>query len=116
MGEEFVAARGELGLGPPAVFGEAGFRWQCGGAAVGCGVGGVGEVDAFAAVVVVSAAVEAGFAVPEVGSDVVDEDPGFFGEFAAGGLGQGFIGSAPPSPGSSHRWWVELVGVEGVDE
>jgi hypothetical protein len=53
----------------------------------GCGAGDAGEVDALAAVVVLALVAEAGLAVPEVGSEVGDEDAGLFGEFAAGGVG-----------------------------
>jgi hypothetical protein len=53
------------------------------GAQGGCGVSDAGEVDGLAAVVVLASVVEAGLAVPQVGSEVVNDDAGFFGEFAA---------------------------------
>jgi hypothetical protein len=50
-------------------------------------VGDAGEVDGFVAVVFLASVAEAGVAVLEVGSEVVEEDAGFLGEFAAGGVG-----------------------------
>ncbi len=56
------------------------------------GVGDAGEVDGLAAVVFAASVAEAGLTVPEVGSEVVDEDAGFLGEFAAGSVGQRLAG------------------------
>jgi hypothetical protein len=66
-------------------------------------------------VVFLASVVEAGLAVPEVGSEVVEEDAGLFGEFAAGGVGEGFAGVSAAA-GQLPPVVIGLVGVFGVDE
>jgi hypothetical protein len=53
----------------------------------GRGLGDAGEVDGLATVVFLTPVAEAGLAVPEVGSELIEEDARFLGEFAAGGVG-----------------------------
>jgi hypothetical protein len=109
--EEFVAAGYEFGVGPPAVLDEAGLLvGGVLGPQDGRGVGDTGEIDALASVMITTAVVEAGLAVPEVRSDVVKKDAGLLGELATGGIGKASPGLAPP-PGSSHQWWSGSSGL-----
>lgn len=88
--EEFVCAGRDFGFAPPMVTEES--RFLVGGvpgSQGGRSVGDAGEVDGLAAVVFLASVAEAGLAVPEVGSEVVEEDAGFLGEFAASSVGQG---------------------------
>jgi hypothetical protein len=90
-GKELVAAGDEFRVGPPAVLDEVGFLicavpWAYG----RFRVGDAGEVDALTSMMLAAPVVEPRPAVPQVAADARKQDAGFFGEFAAGGFGQGF--------------------------
>jgi len=82
--QEFVGTTCEAGLGPPLVPEHA--LLFVGGALEPeprCGLAGAAEVGGFAAVVITSPVPEAGFPYPQAGTELVEDDPGLFGEFAA---------------------------------
>jgi len=113
--QELVGAAREAGVGPPLIAEHA--LLFAGGVLEpepGCGLTGVAEVGRFATVVVAPVA-EPGLAHPQARAELVQDDPGFLGEFAAGRLLCRLVGvdaaagQFPPVVG-------EVIRVARVDE
>jgi hypothetical protein len=114
--QDFVCAGGEFGFAPPMVAEESLFLvGGVPGSQGGRGVGDAGELDGLAAVVLLASVAEAGLAVPEVGSEVAEDNAGFLGKFAAGGVGEGLAGVSAAA-GQFPPVMIRFVGVFGVDE
>lgn len=115
-GQEFVAGVGQLGGRPPMPAQQPGaFVGGVCGRERGCGIDDLGQEDAVAAVMGAAAVGEAAFVIPQVPTDVVDDDAGFLGKFAAGGVAGGFAGVAAAT-GEFPPVVIGVVGVLGVDQ